>query len=167
VIRRDGLLEVGRVAGKASCGETGELARGLTLVAVHTLEHRVSAEQRKAVLMLFQLLRLGAPSFCRVTFFASRAELPAVDIGVAIRTAATDVGEDQTDVTLRTAHFFMHPAERVTRAIVIKLRDAADGLPTCIRMAIFTGDCDCAVRIVSGILVGLRLREILPNNREG
>jgi len=166
VIRRDRPLEVGRVAGKAGGGEAGELARGLAFVAVHALEHRVGAEKWEAIRMLLQPLRLDAPSFYRVAILTFGAELPAMDIGVAIRTARADVGEDQTGVALRAAHFFMHPAERVTRAIVIKFGDAADWLPTRVRMAIFARDGDGAVRIASGFLVGLRLRDILPRNPE-
>jgi hypothetical protein len=116
--------------------------------------------------MLLQPLRLDAPPFYRVAILTFGAELPAMNIGMAIRAAGTDVGEDQAGVALRAAHFFMHPAERVTRAIVIKFGDAADWLPTCVRMAIFAGDGDGAVWIASGFLIGLRLCEILPRNPE-
>lgn len=167
VIGRYGLLIVRCVAGEAGSREAGELASGRTLVAVHAFEHCVGAEQRKAIFMLLQLLCLGAPPFYRVTFLTSGPKLSAMNVGMAISAPAAHVGENQADVALRAAHFFMHSPERVARAIVIEFRDAADGLPTGVRVAIFAGDGDGAVRIVPRFLIGLRLREILPRNPEG
>jgi hypothetical protein len=70
-------------------------------------------------------------------------------------------------MALRAAHFFMHPAKRVTRAIVVKLGHAPDRFPTGIRVAIFAGDSDGAVGVPARFLVRLWLGEILRHHREG
>lgn len=90
-----------------------------------------------------------------------------MNISMAICAASAGVAENQAGVALRAAHSFVHSAERVARAIVVKFRDAADRLPTRIRVAIFAGDTDWAVRVSSGFFVGLRLREILRYNHQG
>ena len=55
----------------------------------------------------------------------------------------------------------MHASKRVTCPAVVELRNAADGLPARIRVAIFAGDADRTVRIAAVLLLR-RLGGTLP-----
>lgn len=166
VVRRHCFLEVGRMAGKTRSRKSRELTGGFTLMAINALEHCVRAEKWEAVLVLLQLLRLNAPAFHRVASFAVGAEPPSMDIGVAISAAAAHIIEDQAGMTLRAFHFFVHAAQRIARAVVIKFRNTADGFPARVCMTVFAGDGDRAVRIAPRFLVSLSVSGNLRHKQQ-
>lgn len=131
------------------------MADGRALVAIRAIQHGVHAEQREPVQVIFQLLCLHLPSRHGMALLAIRPELAAVQVGMAIRAARADIGEIQVGVALLAVHFDVHPQKRITRAIVVKFRDSPDGLPARVRMAVFAGDIDQAVRIPAGLLLRL------------
>jgi hypothetical protein len=106
-------------------------------VARFAVNSRVRTDQRKAILMIAYRLNGDCPTLNRVTRFAIRTKLPAVNIGMAIRAFLAHVRKHEFDVALRASHFFMHAPKRVARAVVLEFRDAADGLPTQRGMAVF------------------------------
>ena len=64
-------------------------------------------------------------------------------------------------MALRARHFFMHAAEGVTRFVVLKFRDAADGLPTQGGMAVFAGNVQSGpVRIAGNWFLRSTLRPL-------
>ena len=64
-------------------------------------------------------------------------------------------------MALRARHFFMPAAERVASLIVLKFRDAADGLPTQGGMAVFAGNGESGpVRIAGNWLLRSTLRPL-------
>lgn len=84
------------------------------------------------------------------------SELPAVKIGVAIRASGTRVREREVRVALRAPHFRVHPAQLIARAIVVKLRHAANGFPAGPGVAVFACILERAMRIVAVLPLGLR-----------
>ena len=111
---------------------------------------RMGAEQRKAILVILDGLYGNAPSLHGVALLAIRAQLPAMDIRVAVRALCTDVAEDKLDVTIDAVDFFVHSPERKAGGVVAELRGAPDGLPTCKGVAVFAGNRDIAVRVAGG-----------------
>jgi hypothetical protein len=67
----------------------------------------VSPQQRKAILVLIDLLHPNRPSFDRVALFTVRAELPLVNVGMAVRASLAHVGENRLHVTLRAGNALM------------------------------------------------------------
>lgn len=83
------------------------------------------------------------------------AELPAVNVGVAIRAILAYVGEYRLGVASGAGHFFMHPAQRIPRGVVIELGDGPDGSPTGVGVAVFAGDIESSVRTPAGLPLGI------------
>jgi hypothetical protein len=123
-------------------------------VARFAVNSRVRTEQRKAILMVAYRLHGNGPALNRVTRFAIRTELPTVNVGMAVCTSLAHIRKHQFYVALRARHVFMHPAERVARLVVVKFRDAADGLPAQRGMAVFARNVKGGpVRITRNLLL--------------
>ena len=75
-------------------------------------------------------LNRDIPSFDGMAGVAIRPELAAVNVCVAIGAFLADVGENQLHVALRALHLFVHATQGVMRFVVVKLRNAANRLPT-------------------------------------
>jgi hypothetical protein len=130
-------FKVVRVARIALGREPLKLSGGCAFVARFAVYSRVRADQRKAILMIAYRLHSDAPTLNGVTRFAIGAELPAVDIGMAVCAFLAHVRKHQFDVALRARHFFMHAPKRIARRIMLKFRDTADRFPTQRGVAIF------------------------------
>ena len=116
----------------------------------------VGSHQGKAVLVLVDLLGGNLPALYAVALLAAGAELPLVDIGMAIGALVTYIRKYRFDVALGTGDSLMQPTQRVPGLIVVKFRRVSDRLPSAEGMAILTGDIEGAVR-TTGVGVGLRL----------
>jgi len=99
-------------------------------VAVFALHGRVSAQQRKTILVIFYLLDGDIPALNGVALRAVRAHFSLVDVGVAVLAILADVGKDWLAVALHALHLFVHAAERILGLVVIELRHRANGTPT-------------------------------------
>ena len=62
------------------------------------------ADERKTVVMIFDLRQRNLPTLHTVALFATRAELPLMNVGVAVRTFRAHVREYRLRVTLRAGH---------------------------------------------------------------
>ena len=113
VVERPGLYVIRPVAGDAFGAQSAKNAGGGATVAGFAGGHCVSAEKRKAVLVGADLLGGDFPSGNGVAVLAGGAELPAVDIGVAIRALLSNVGEDRLRVAQAAGHAFVHAAQRI------------------------------------------------------
>lgn len=100
VIRRGRLLEGFLVAGVALNGKTLKLPNRRALVTIRTVQARVTAHQRKAVVVLLDPLGDDAPALYRVTLLAAGAHLAAMDIGVTVGAVCPRVGEHWLRMTL-------------------------------------------------------------------
>ena len=56
--------------------------------------------QRKAILMLFDVLNRDLPAFNRMAVFAFGSQLPAMNISMAIGAAVADIGKNQLGMAL-------------------------------------------------------------------
>jgi len=147
-------LKVARVARVALSGEPLKLSRGCAFVARFAVNSRVRTDQRKTILMVAYRLHSNSPTLYRVTRFAIRTELPTVNVGMAVCTFLAHIRKHQFYVALRARHFFMHPAQRVARLVVVKFRDAANRLPAQRGMAVFAGSVKGGpVRITRNLLL--------------
>jgi hypothetical protein len=77
---------------------------------------------------------------------------------VAIGTIPAYVGEDRFDVALHAFHFFVHATQGISRFAVIKLWNGTDGAPTGRGVAVFARNSEWAVRVASGVLLGIACR---------
>ena len=62
------------------------------------------ADQRETVIVILDLRQRNLPALHAVALFATRAELPFMNVGVAVRTLGAYVGEYRLGVTLSTGH---------------------------------------------------------------
>ena len=100
--------------------------------------------------MLLHGLQRDLPAFYCVALLALCAELPAVNIGMAVRTLRAHVGEDQTCVTQPALHRFVHAAQWIARLVMVEFRKIADGLPTGESVTILASLIQRAVRAARG-----------------
>jgi len=140
MVRVDRGLKIFRVARIALGREPLKLSCGCACVAGFAVNSGVRTDQRKAILMVPYRLDRDGPTLNRVTRFAIRAELPAVNVRMAVCALLAHVRKHQLDMASGARNSFMHAAERIARLVVFKFRDAADGLPTQRSMAVFAGN---------------------------
>src|ERR1039457_7727658 len=79
--------------------------------------------------------------------FTVGAELTAMNIRVAIRATSTYIFENKVTVALGTCHFLVHAAQRIAGVVMIELWIRANRFPTCVGVALLTGNGDGAVGI--------------------
>lgn len=119
----------------------------------------VRAHQWKAVLVTLDLFYRCHPALDGVTGLAVGSELALVNVGVAVGAFATHIGENRLGMTPGAAHTLMHATQRITRTVVIKFWDCADGFPADRGMTILTGQVQISVRAASlGIALVLSAR---------
>ena len=116
--------------------------------------------------MLLHLLGVDFPAFDGVAILAFRSELTTMDVGMTVRAARADTGKHEIGVALGAGHFLVHAAQGIRRAVVIKFRNAADGLPTCVAVTVLAGDVEGSVRISAALLVVPGLGRQLPKRRD-
>jgi len=125
-----GGLVVRRVAGIALGRKPLKLPCGSALVTSLTFYRRMRADEREAILMVTNRGYGNLPAFDGVAGFTIRAELAAVNVGMAIRTFLPHIRKNEFHMALGALHLFVHAAQRVAGLVVVKFRDASDGLPT-------------------------------------
>jgi len=107
-------------------------------VAGIAVDRSVRPSQRKSVVMLLYVLNGDLPSTDGVTLLAVRAQLPLVNVGVAILAALSNVSENRPDVTFSATHRLMHAAQRIFCLVVIEFRNSSDRFPCARRVAVLT-----------------------------
>lgn len=101
VARVDCTFEVGGVAGIACGRHRLKLTVRRTFVAGVAVHGGMRPGQRKAIVVLLDLLDRHLPSAYCVTRLAICSQLPFVNIGVTVLAALARIGENRLDVTLR------------------------------------------------------------------
>lgn len=163
-IRR--LLPIRQMAGRAGRRKAQIISDrriGMAFLAFH---HGVRAKQRKSVEMLLHGLDRHAPSENRVALRAVRAELSAVNVGVAIGAILAHVRENRLGMASRAGYFFVHAAKRVPRGVVIEFRNGANGNPAGVRVAIFAGNGEWTVRTPARLPLGVNRAAARDENKE-
>lgn len=123
----------------------------MTILALH---RGVRAQEREAVLVIFHLLDGDIPPLYGVASRAIRAHLSLVNIGMAVLTILSCVGEHGLDVALRASHFFVHATEGILGLVVVELRNGADGPPARSRVAVLARNRERPVRTASALSLG-------------
>ena len=106
-----------------------ELPHGASFVARITVGHRVSANQRKTILMFVDGMHGDLPATDPMTDVTLRSVPAAVNIGMTILAIASDIRKDWIDVALLAAHIAMHAAQREASLAMIEFGFAADRPP--------------------------------------
>jgi len=145
VIRGCRIFEVCRMAGIAHRGHGLKSAVGRVLVAGVTIDGRVSARQREAIVVLLNLLDRYPPSSDAVALLAVCAQLAFMNIGVAVLAAVAHVVEHRLYMALRAGHILVQAAQRVTGLVVIKLGNGANWLPALSGMTVLAGNIQIAM----------------------
>ena len=172
MIRVGRSLKFLRVAGIALGRQPLELPCCRAFVARLAVHSRVRADQGEAILVITNRLHGDFPALDGVARFAIRAELPAVNVRMAVRAFLAHIGENQFHVALDALHFFMHATQGISRRVVAEFRNAADGLPTQSGVAVFACNVEGTVGIASSRLLRRALRplsvglECEQNNRD-
>lgn len=148
-------FKVRGVAGIAIRRHRLELAVGRALVAGIAIHRCMRSSERKAIIVLLHLLNGNRPSLHRVTLLTIRAELPLVNIGMAILASLPHIREHGLDVALRARHRLVHATKRIASVIVVELRNRTDGLPSLRRVAVLTGHVEIAMGTVgTSVILG-------------
>ena len=161
-------LVVLHMAGITLRRESLELSRRSAFVARLAVDSSMRADQRKAILVIADCRDRNVPALHGVTRLAICAELPAVNVRMAIRAFLSHVCENELHVALRAQYFFVHSTQGIVGLIVAEFRNAPNGFPTKGRMAVFAGDSERAVGIARGLLLpntALRLAERLQRDK--
>lgn len=139
-------LEICGVTGIALRGHRLKLTLSRAFVAGVACHGRVGSCQRKAVIVLLDLLNRNLPSADRVALLAIRSQLPLVNVRVTVLASLSDAAEYHLDVTLDAAYRLVHAAQRISRLVVIEFRDRADRLPPRRGVAVLTRQVQIPVR---------------------
>ena len=119
-----------------------------TLVARVTVNCRMRSGQWEAVVVLLHIFYRHLPATHGVALLAIRAQLPLMNVRVAVLAALAYIGEHRLHVALRTSNGLVHASQGIARLIVIEFRNCANGLPSRRRMAVLTRCIEIAVRTV-------------------
>lgn len=136
---------VRRMTGIAIRGHRLELAVGGILVAGIAVNGCMRAGQREAVVVLLNLRDRNLPSTDGVTLLAVRAQLPAMNVGVAILAALADIAEHRFHMALGAGHRGVHTAQWIFGLIVVEFRNRPDGTPGIRGVTVLAGKVEAAV----------------------
>jgi len=114
-------------------------------VAGDAIDRRVRSNQRESIFVSAYRLQGHIPADYAVALFAIRAELTAVNIGVAVRTVRAYVAEYGFGMALNAIYLCVHAPQWIAGRIVVKFRDCADRFPTRLCVAILAWDRERAV----------------------
>lgn len=142
-IRRD--LKVRRVTRVTVRRHGLELAVGRALVAGIAIYCGVRPSERKAIIMLLHLLDRNGPSPHSVALFAVGAELPFVNVRMAVLATQPHIRKHRLHVTLRASYSLMHTAQGIAGLVVIEFRDGANRPPRIRRVTILARNIQIAV----------------------
>jgi hypothetical protein len=104
--------------------------------------------QRKAVVVLLDLLDRHLPTAHGVALFAIRSQLPLVNVRMAVLASLPDVREYGLHVTLDAGHRLVHAAQGVSCLIVIEFWNRTDRFPSGSCVTVLTRDVQISVRTV-------------------
>ena len=116
------------------------------LVAIVALHCGVRPKQGKPVLVFLDLVDGHLPAGNRVTLRAIGAELPQVNICVAIGAILPDIGENWLRMAFNTSNFFMLSTQWIRSLVVIELQHRAYGTPGCCGVTVFARNRERSVR---------------------
>lgn len=124
-----GLLIIGQMTRHTLRRQSLKLANRGALVAILALHCGVRTEQRETILVLLDLVDGNLPAINRVALRAIGAELPQVNVRMAVRAIFSHVGEHRLRVAFQTANFLVLSTQRISGFVVIEFQHRAYGTP--------------------------------------
>lgn len=128
----------------------------MAIVALHC---GVRSKQRKPVLVFLDLVDGHLPAGNRVTLRAIGAELPQVNVCMAIRAILPDIGENRLRMAFNTSNFFVLPTQRIRGLVVIELQHGAYWTPGCCGVTVFARNRERSVRTANITLLRGKCRD--------
>jgi hypothetical protein len=128
-------------------------------VAIVALHCGVRSKQRKPVLVFFDLVDGNLPAGNRVTLRAIGAELPQVNVCMAIRAILPDICEDRLGVAFNASNFFVLPTQRIGGFVVIELQHGAYWTPGRCGVTVFARNRERSVRTADISLLSGKCRD--------
>lgn len=128
----------------------------------------VRSDQGKAILVLLDVLDGYLPAFDGVALFAFGAQLPAMDVSMAVSAGVADIGKDHFGVALGAGgQRCVHATQRVAGLVVIEVGHGTNWLPAHAGVARLARKTEIAVRASGRGLVLLgRENERRQNHQE-
>lgn len=123
-----------------------KFAVGRVFVAGIAIHGRMRAGERKAIIVLLNLLDRHSPAAHAMTLLAICPKLPLMNVGVTILASLPHVIEHRLDVTLDTGEVAMQSAKRIMSLIVIEFGYRPNGLPALSRVAVLARHVQVTVR---------------------
>jgi hypothetical protein len=105
-------------------------------MAGDAVDRRMRSDQGEAIFVSAYGLQGYIPTDHAMALLAIRAELPPMNVGVAIGTLRAHVAEYRLCMALDAIDFGMHTPQGVAGRIVVEFRDRADRLPTRLCVAV-------------------------------
>jgi hypothetical protein len=128
VIHRARLLKIVPVAGDARRAQSDKLPARGSAVAIVALKRGMGADQREAVQVAANRIHIRTPAVDRMAILTPGAELPAMDICVAISALLTNVSKNFSHMAGITCDILVHAAQRISGfAIVVKFDSLPNG----------------------------------------
>jgi len=142
------LLVVAEVTRGALGAEAGVDAAGRAAMAGVAVHGCMSAQKREPVRVLANGLDRRAPPSHRVALFTVRAELAAMEIGVAVRALSPGAGKDFSDVAGSAGDVHVHAAQRKSCfLVVVEFRLSPQRRPPGGRVAVLAGESNRSVGV--------------------
>ena len=145
MVRIAGGLEIRGVTGVALRRHRLELAGRSSFMAGVAIHGRVRAGQRKAIIVLLHLPYGYLPPPNGMAPLAVCSQLALVDVGMAILTTLSNIGEYEPDVTSGAGYGRVHAAQGIFRLVVIEFRNGADRSPRICGVAVLASQVQIAV----------------------
>jgi len=141
-------FEIRGMARVAVCRCGLEPAVGGALVAGTTIDGRMRASQRKAIVVLLHLLDRNHPSAHGMALFAVCAQLPLVNVRVAVLATQSHVLEHRLQVALGAGHGLVHTAQWILGLVVIEFWKGSNRPPCVVGVAVLARHIEVAMRTV-------------------
>ena len=103
-------------------------------------------------------LSRNLPSAIGVALRAISSEFAAMNISMAVRAVLPDVNKDRLQVALGAINFFVHPAQGVTRRVVVELGNWTNRSPADVRVTVFARSGKWAMGIPAGLPLSIGRR---------
>jgi hypothetical protein len=140
----------------ALCGEPLAIkwSDGPYLVARIAVDGGVGANQRKAVLVLTDVVDRNLPTSIPMADVTLRTVFPTMNVGMAVLALLADVCENKIGVAVLARYLGVHSAQGKPSFAMFEFRDSADRRPSNGSVAILAGDVQRAVRTPANVLGG-------------
>jgi len=133
-----------------------ELSDSANFMARVTIHESMRADERKAILVLIDVVNRYLPAICVVAQFAFRSILPAMKVRMAVLTFFWHVAEVEVGMTINALYYCVATAQREPGLGVLELHFLPQRLPSHLRVTLLAWNIELfSVRALTHIAVCL------------